>query len=146
MSDRIFSALVALVALGFIASATQVQTSFLSDPVGPKLFPIIISIVALVCSLAIFIKPDTDPSWPPLKTFLALGICVVVLIAYALALKPMGFLVPTAICSAVISFQIHANFKTAILSGIGVSVVLFAVFKYALGLSLFAFPRGFLGS
>ena len=146
MSDRIFGVLVGLIALGFIATATQVQTSFLSDPVGPKLFPIIISVVALICSVAVIINPDSDPSWPPLKTFLALFVCVIVLIAYALALKPLGFLVPTAICSAVLSFQIHANFKTAVLSGIGLSVVLFSVFKFALGLSLFAFPRGFLGS
>ena len=108
MSDRIFGVLVSLVALGFIASATQVQTSFLSDPVGPKLFPIIISVVALICSIAIIFNPDSDPSWPPLKTFLALFVCVVVLIGYALALKPMGFLVPTAICAAVLSYQIHA--------------------------------------
>ena len=91
MSDRIFGVLVGLIALGFIATATQVQTSFLSDPVGPKLFPIIISVVALICSVAVIINPDSDPSWPPLKTFLALFVCVIVLIAYALALNPWGF-------------------------------------------------------
>ena len=44
-SDRIFGLVASLLALAYIAGATQVQTSFLADPVGPKTFPIIIGIV-----------------------------------------------------------------------------------------------------
>ena len=38
-SDRIFGLVVLVVALAYIASATQIETSFLADPVGPKPFP-----------------------------------------------------------------------------------------------------------
>lgn len=143
MSDRIFGALVSLVALGFISSATNVQTSFLSDPLGPKVFPIMIGVVALVCATAIMLKPDEDPVWPPPKVFLSLFICGVVLFAYAHALKPFGFLAPTAVCTAILSYQIHPKIKTAILTGLGLSIGLFLLFRYGLGLSLFAFPRNF---
>ena len=51
MNDRILGILIALVALAFFASATQLETPFFSDPVGPKLFPYIISIVAFVAHL-----------------------------------------------------------------------------------------------
>ncbi|MBX2825452.1 MAG: tripartite tricarboxylate transporter TctB family protein, partial [Gammaproteobacteria bacterium] len=64
MSDRIFGCLVIVVALAFIASATQIQTSCLMDPVGPKLFPMLIGGVAVVCALGMLIKPDADPRWP----------------------------------------------------------------------------------
>ena len=37
-----------LVALAYIASATQIQTSFLTDPVGPKTFPILVGVVAAI--------------------------------------------------------------------------------------------------
>jgi putative tricarboxylic transport membrane protein len=47
-SDRIFGLVTLFVALAFIASATQIQASFLADPVGPKTFPIIIGIVAAI--------------------------------------------------------------------------------------------------
>ena len=40
MSDRLFGLVIIAVALGFIASAAQIQQSFLTDPVGPKTFPI----------------------------------------------------------------------------------------------------------
>lgn len=143
MSDRIFGILVGLVALGFMFSATKVQTSFLSDPVGPKLFPIIIAVVALLCAVSIIINPDKDPVWPPLKVFLSLAVCTAVLIGYAYSLKPFGFLFPTAVCTAVLSYQIHPRVTSAILTGIGLSIGLFLLFRYALGLSLFAFPRDF---
>lgn len=146
MSDRIFGLVVAVAALGFILSATQVQTSFLTDPVGPKLFPMMIGAIALLCAVMIIIKPDPDPVWPPWKTALSLGVCAVVLIAYAYSLKPFGFLVPTAVCIAILSFQIHPRIPTALLAGIGVSIGLFLLFRYGLGLSLFAFPRTFTAS
>ena len=56
-SDRIFGLVVLGVALAYIASALQIQTSFLSDPVGPKVFPLIIGGVAALASLVLVLKP-----------------------------------------------------------------------------------------
>ena len=141
LSDRIFGLVAVLVALAYIASATQVQTSFLSDPVGPKAFPMLVGAVAALCGLYMVIKPDADPQWPVGKTLLALFVCVVVLVAYAYALKPLGFLIPTAITAAILSYQISPRPTTAIITGIGLSIGLFVLFKYALGLGLFPFPK-----
>lgn len=146
MSDRLFGLAVALVALAYIASATQVETSFLTDPVGPKLFPILVGAVALICAVLVIVNPDGEPAWPPARTFLAILITTVVLVGYAYALKPLGFVIPTAVASGVLSYQIHANLKTAFLTGVGLSVTLFVIFKYMLGLGLFAFPRQLTGS
>lgn len=139
-SDRIFGAVVTLIALAYIASATQIQTSFMADPVGPKTFPILIGAVAAICGIVIILKPDEDPAWPELRTLGALAVAVVVLVAYAYALKPLGFLIPTAVTAAILSYQIHPNTKQAALAGIGLSLGLFIIFKFALGLSLFGLP------
>ena len=40
--------------------------------------------------------------------------------------------------------KLAGNFINSILTGLGLSVGLFLIFKFALGLSLSAFPRGFL--
>lgn len=141
MSDRLFGLIVAVVALAYMAGATQIQTSFLTDPVGPKLFPILIGGVALVCAFAVIINPDDEPAWPPAKTWVALLVCVLVLVGYAYALKPLGFLIPTAIAAGVLSYQIGHNLKAALLTGLGLSVGLFIIFKYALGLGLFPVSR-----
>jgi putative tricarboxylic transport membrane protein len=141
-SDRIFGLFILVVALAYIASATQIETSFLSDPVGPKTFPILIGLVAAVSAVVMIIRPDEDPNWPVLRTFGALGITVVVLVAYAFLLKPLGFLLPTALAAAFLSYQLSPRPLPAILAGIGLSIGLFLIFKYALGLGLFPFPKG----
>ena len=144
-SDRILGLVALFVALAYIASATQIQTSFLSDPVGPKSFPILVGVIAVICSLVLIFKPDPDPDWPALRTFGALIVAVIVLVAYAYALKPLGFLLPTALASAVLSYQISPRAVPATVTGVGLSIGLFVIFKFALGLSLFALPHWLTG-
>jgi putative tricarboxylic transport membrane protein len=145
ISDRIFGLVVTLVALAYIASATQIQTSFLSDPVGSKTFPILIGAVAALCGVIVMLRPDPDPQWPGLRRLGAIAFALVVLVAYAYALKPMGFLIPTAIAAGLLSYQISPRPVPAALTGLGLSLGLFVIFKYALGLGLVAFPKGWLG-
>lgn len=141
-SDRIFGLVTLFVALAYIASATQIQTSFLTDPVGPKAFPMLIGAVAALCSLVMIVKPDPDPDWPVARTWGGLAIAVIVLILYAYALKPLGFVIPTVFAAGILSYQISPRVVPAALSGVGLSIGLFILFKYALGLSLIGFPRG----
>ncbi|WP_172297588.1 tripartite tricarboxylate transporter TctB family protein [Pseudoruegeria sp. HB172150] len=143
-SDRIFGLVVVLVALAYIAGAMQIQTSFMADPVGSKSFPILIGCIATICGLYMLVRPDPDPEWPDLKTVGSLAVAVVVLVAYAYALKPLGFLIPTAIAAAILSYQISPRPLPAVLTGAGLSAGLFVVFKYALGLGLVAVPKGWL--
>lgn len=141
-SDRIFGLVTLFVALGYIASATQIQTSFLPDPVGSKAFPILVGAVAALCSLVMILKPDPDPDWPVMRTWGALAVAVIVLIIYAYALKPLGFVIPTALAAGILSYQISPRALPAALSGVGLSIGLFILFRYALGLSLVGFPKG----
>lgn len=144
-SDRIFGLVVLCVALAFIASAFQIQTSFLSDPVGSKTFPVMIGIGAAVSSLILILRPDPDPQWPARRTFGALAAAVIVLVVYAYALKPLGFLVPTFIAAAILSYQISPRPGAALMAGAGLSVGLFVLFKFVLGLGLIAFPKVLFG-
>nr|WP_239479616.1 tripartite tricarboxylate transporter TctB family protein [Actibacterium sp. 188UL27-1] len=132
-------------ALAYVASATQIQSSFLSDPVGPRAFPMGIGVVAAICGAVMMWKPDADPTWPTLGTLGALAFSVVVLVVYALTLKPLGFLLPTALAAGVLSYQISPRPIFAVVTGIGLSIGLFLIFKYALDLGLVPFPKGLLG-
>ncbi len=91
------------------------------------------------------LRPDQEPDWPVRRTFVSLAFAVIVLIGYAYALKPLGFLLPTAVAAGILSYQISPNPKRAVLSGIGLSVGLFIIFKFALGLGLVAIPKWLLG-
>ena len=144
-SDRIFGLVMAVIALAYIASAFQIQTSFLSDPVGPKTFPVMIGAIGALSAMFLVFRPDPDPQWPAAKTFGALAIAVIVLVLYAYSLRPLGFLLPTAIAAAVLSYQISPRPKYATIVGIGLSAGLFVIFRFALGLGLVPFPRGLFG-
>ena len=142
LSDRIFGLAVILVALVYIASATQIQVSFLSDPVGSKAFPIGVASVAIICAVVMILRPDEEPAWPELWTVFSIIISVVLLVGYSYALKPLGFIIPTAIVSGALSYQITPKLRFAALSGIGLSLGLFVLFKFILDLGLIGFPKG----
>ena len=144
-SDRIFGLVMAVLALAYVASAFQIQASFLSDPVGPKTFPVIIGSVGALSAMFLVFRPDPDPVWPAARTFGALAVAVIVLVLYAYSLRPLGFILPTAIAAGILSYQISPRPGYAAAAGIGLSVGLFIIFKFALGLGLVAFPRWLMG-
>ena len=141
MSDRITGLIVAVLALAFFASASQLESPFFADPVGPKTFPYIIASIAFISGVTMVVLPDPEPKWPGLAMLGRISIAVVVLVFYAYALKPLGFLLPTALAAGALSYQIVPKRLASALIGIGLSGGLFIVFKFALGLGLFALPR-----
>ncbi|MEM8916258.1 MAG: tripartite tricarboxylate transporter TctB family protein [Pseudomonadota bacterium] len=143
MSDRILGVVLAVVALAFIASATQIQLGFLSDPLGPKAFPILVGSVAFICAVTMIIQPDEEPKWPGLFILFKLAFAVAILFGYAYSLKPLGFLIPTALAAGLLSYQIASRPIASVVTGIGLSLGLFAIFKFALGLGLSPFPAAF---
>lgn len=145
ISDRVFGAVVILGALVYITSAYQIATPFFSDPLGPRAFPIGVGVVAAICGGVMVFSPDEEPDWPEARALLSLALSTGLLVGYAYALKPFGFLLPTAVAAGVISYQITPRPVTAIATGICISLGLFALFRWGLGLSLFAFPRDFIG-
>lgn len=146
MSDRILGITAFVAGLLYLFAATRIPTSFLTDPVGPKTFPMLLGGIGALCGLLIALKPDRPgPDWPGARTVAALLVALGVLVAYAYSLKPLGFLLPTAIASGILSWQIRPRLVPAIATGIGLSLGLYVVFRYLLGLSLAAVPRGWLG-
>ena len=145
MSDRITGLIVSVLALAFFAGASQLEMPFFADPLGPKAFPMLIASVAFISGCVMVLRPDAEPDWPSLATFGRLLIAVLVLVLYAYGLQPLGFLLPTAIAAGAISYQIRPTLRAATLTGIYLSFGLFIIFKYGLGLSLFALPRWLMG-
>jgi len=141
MSDRVFALVVILVALAYIASATQIQASFMSDPVGAKTFPMLIGAVGILCGAVIFFRPAAEPGWPGGRSLLSLLFSLLVLIGFALLLRPGGFLIPTALAAGLLSYQIRPKPVQSLLIGVGLSLGLFIVFKHGLGLGLQPLPK-----
>ncbi len=144
-SDRIFGAVMIIVALGYILSASTIQVPLFPDPMGPKLFPYIIAVGVIICALVMILRPDPEADWPPMQALLTLGFATAVMVGYAFALKPLGFLIPTALAAGILSYQLAPRPVAAALTGIGLSIGLFILFRYALDLGLQPVPKGWIG-
>mgnify|MGYP001327312820 CR=1 FL=1 len=143
MSDRILGGASVVLAIFFIWAATQIELSFLSDPVGPKTFPIIIGVMVGVAGLVIMLRPDPEPQWPALGRILEIVAAVVVMVAYAELLPEIGFVIATAIAAAFLSWRLGAGPIQAVIAGIAISVGIYVIFHLILGLSLARGPFGF---
>ena len=133
-SDRIFGLVALITAVAYLAAATQIPTNLFSGQFLPKLFPYMIGGVAAICALTILFRPDPDPEWPDGGTWGNMVVAVIVLAVYAVLLTPLGFLGPTAVAAGLLSYQISPRVLPATLSGIGLSLGLFALFKFVLDL------------
>lgn len=142
-SDRLLGAIGLVLALAFIWSATQIETGFIVDPLGPSSFPIIIGAVLGIASLYILLRPDAEPDWPTIGRWGEIIFAVVILTAYALTLEQLGFVIATAIAATLISWRLGSAPHWAIVSGIGVSLGIYTIFHLILGLSLAKGPLGF---
>jgi len=143
MSDRILGGLGLLLAIFFIWQATLIKESFISDPVGPKIFPIIIGVLFAVSSLAILFRPDEEPEWPEFSRLFEVGLTIAVMIAYAYALPTAGFVVSTAVAAAYLSWRLGTPPVKAVIAGVVIAIGIYVVFHLILGLSLARGPWGF---
>jgi len=143
MSDRILGVLGLALAAFFIYSATLIQLSFISDPVGPRTFPIVIGIALALASLVILLRPDADPVWPKIARFGEILMAAAAMVIYALALPEAGFVIATAVAAAFLTWRLGTQPLWSLVSGGLTSVGIYVVFHLILGLSLAKGPLGF---
>ena len=143
MSDRVFGGIGLALAVFIAWGAMQIELSFISDPVGPRTFPIIIAVVMGVASLVVLLRPDPEPVWPALPRLLEIGGAAVVMIGYALLLPDLGFIVATAIAAAYLTWRLGTGLLWSALYGVLTAVGIYVIFHLILGLSLAEGPLGF---
>lgn len=143
MSDRIFG-IFGLLFAGLVVWATgRIEESFIQDPLGPKAFPLVIAALVALSSVVMLVKPDRNPAWPNLKKWLEMAITVGVMVAYAFVLPELGFVLSSALLAGFMVQRLGGTPLQSVVGGIVMSVGIFLVFTYALGLSLARGPWGF---
>jgi putative tricarboxylic transport membrane protein len=142
-SDRLLGAICLIVGVALIWGAMRIETGLIVDPLGPRSFPAIIGGVLALAALFVLLRPDPEPAWPRLQRWLEIAAAVIILTGYALALEPLGFVIATAIASALLSWRLGSSPHWALAAGIGISLGIYAVFHLLLGISLARGPLGF---
>jgi putative tricarboxylic transport membrane protein len=143
MSDRILGGACVFLAIFYIFFATQIQIGFMSDPLGPQAFPILIGVVLLIAGIFPILRPDPEPAWPALGRVLEIVFAVGVMVAYTYALPAAGFVISTSFAAGLLSWRLGATPIRAAIAGVAIAVGIFVIFRLILKLSLAIGPWGF---
>ena len=143
MSDRIFGGVGLLLAIFYIWAASAIRLTFMTDIVGPRIFPYIIGAIMAATSLYIILRPDEEPAWPGAYGFLEVLAAAAGMMLYGSFLDDIGFVIGTALATAYLTWRLGTAPLWSFVVGILTSAGLYLVFHTFLGLSLARGPLGF---
>lgn len=143
ITDRLLGMSGVAIAAFFIWRATLIEESFISDPVGPRVFPIIICVLLGLAGLGIILRPDPEPHWPAMPGLLEVLAGTVVFVAYAELLPVLGFVIATFLAGGFLAWRLGASPLRAVIAGVAISLGIYTVFNLVLGLTLATGPFGF---
>lgn len=135
MSDRIVGVLLALFAGWYSWEARSYAVDF-GDPMGPALFPEVLAPPIGLLGLYLVLRPDPDPEWSTGRYLLSQVATVAALVAYALLLQPLGFILATLVMVACLTAMLGARLPQALAGGVVSSLGFFALFDWVLGIPL----------
>ncbi|ALM54173.1 tripartite tricarboxylate transporter TctB family protein [Halomonas huangheensis] len=135
VGDRIAGTVLLVLAVAAWWHSHAFVTGFM-QPVGPGVFPRLVSVPLAVLSGYLLLRPGFNERWPD-KAGLARQLAVLVLlVAYAALLEPFGF-IPVSLVGTVLLVRLFgADWRQALMAGIGLSIGLYLLFEYALGIPL----------
>lgn len=123
MYDRILAGILLVLSGLIVWAALQFDVPFQYEPLGPKAFPIILSILLSIISVWLIIKPDEN-SWHPTTAITKKLIAgLVLMIVYAALFEEAGFILSTFLVGAAFSWLFGETPKRAGLFALVMSVI-----------------------
>lgn len=136
LDDRIIGVVLMIFSALYIFETTQFRRAMLSDPVGPRLFPVALGILLFLLSIYLLVKPDKNPVWPAPENWLRIGLVTLSFIAYAYLLVPLGFILTTTLEMIGLAVLFGGPPLRATIASLIFSFALYGLFDTLLGLSL----------
>jgi len=136
MSDRITGVLLLALAVAFGWHARSFRTNFMTDPLGPQAWPIMLAVFLALLSLYLIVRPERRADWPHSVVLFRQIVLIVALVLYAVVLERLGFLASTVVIVGFMAMLLGARWWQAGLTGVLSSALLFLLFNNLLGLPL----------
>lgn len=135
LGDRIAGAVLAILALGAWWHSQTFVTGFM-QPVGPGVFPRLVSVPLGVLSLYLIARPGINQRWPGKVALYRQAGLLLLLGCYAVVLEPTGFIPSTLIATVLLMRLFGAQWRQALPYGVLLGLALFVLFEFALGIPL----------
>jgi putative tricarboxylic transport membrane protein len=95
--DRVAGGTLLLVGAAVGLEATTYDVTFMTDPVGPKALPFLVSAIVVLAGLATLLRPRASVPLPERRTAVAMAAAVAAFLLYAVALPFLGFFTSTTL-------------------------------------------------
>lgn len=117
--------------------ARSFNVRFVADPIGPKAFPFIASLLLACVGLYLVVRPGLAAGKrPDGAQAYRMATCGASLVLYALALEPLGFIPATIVEMTLLASLLGAPLKLGVLAAGGFATVAFFLFDRILDLPL----------
>ena len=136
MTDRITGVVLLVLAALYGFGALRLEAGFGSGVLTPKDFPLLLAAALALFALGIIFRPDPDAELLKGRSWLNLVIVSLSFVAYAYLIVPIGFIAATTLETGFVSQRFGAKLWQAAVTGLAVSLVLYVIFVYGLGISL----------
>lgn len=139
-ADRVLGfALIGLAAF-FAVQAANLHIPISYEPVGPKAFPIVLSIVLALLSLVLVFRPGENGHFPDKPLIVKLLAVLGVLVIYALLFTQLGFIITTFFAVLALTMLFEATWRKALIASVVMAIGSYYLFTQGLGISL---PSGY---
>lgn len=136
MTDRLTGLFGLVLALVYGIVGARYEVGLMTDPLGPNVFPILIAVLLGSCSLLLMLRPRDAASWPAPSTWARTLATLVAMVIYGLVLETLGFVLASFLLVFVLVRLMAGETLAALATGLGASVLLYALFDRFLGLPL----------
>jgi putative tricarboxylic transport membrane protein len=145
-SERILTAIIAIIGFGLLIYAFNFEAPISYDPVGPKAFPILL--MGLITASAVYLTVRPAIMFEPIElgwTQHLVGkllLCALALTVYALVFELLGFVIATLFMTIALGKLFGGKTVPSVITGIGLSLSTYYLFDRVLDVPL---PLGFFG-
>ncbi|MBI5577541.1 MAG: tripartite tricarboxylate transporter TctB family protein [Deltaproteobacteria bacterium] len=142
-AERIGATVVLLLGAGYLWEAIFMEEVTIGDPLGPKVFPIILGALMVAIGFSLLIRPaGVSQSQPFTKTAASALVLAVLLCAYGFGIEWIGYPVATFLFLLAASRLLgEKSWVAGLVIPLAVSIGVFVLFTRALDIPL---PLGFI--
>lgn len=141
LNDRILGIFAIALAAFMAYHGYGMNSEFSYEPIGPKVFPLLLSGFLAICGLVLIIKGGNPVPPNPKGSSARIFSMIAVLFLYAFVFQPLGFLLSTLIMVTLVGRLFGGSWLYSFFGGVGLSIILFLLFDLALDVVL---PTGVL--
>lgn len=140
IADRKDAIAMLIISMVYCYCAFSLDADF--SPTQEKYYPFALSIVMVVLSLGLLVRPSMHTiSWPKGKNLTKIALTFCAILAYSLVLHKIGFLISASVLMGICMWVFEADRKWIVPVSVIVAISFYVIFDRILGLNL---PAGIL--